>query len=81
MKGGSVQMKEIESVKKFRSILRESDYRLLVARIGAHYLKERVGSKTDLHKEVNKVLVSQQLEPVSFNFIRNNLYPQNESNT
>ncbi|AIW85355.1 hypothetical protein bwei_2732 [Bacillus mycoides] len=81
MKGGSVQMKEIESVKNFRSILRESDYRLLVARIAAYYLKEKVGSKTDLHKEVNKVLVSQQLEPVSFNFIRNNLYTQNEINT
>jgi hypothetical protein len=81
MKGGSIQMKEIESVKKFRSILRESDYRLLVARIATHYLKEKVGSKTDLHKAVNKVLISQRLEPVSFSVIRNNLYPQNEMNT
>ncbi|MEK4894743.1 hypothetical protein N2V86_02870 [Bacillus sp. FSL R5-0811] len=75
MKGGIIQMKEIESVKKFRSILRESHYRLLVARIATHYLKEKVGSKSDLHKEVNKVLISQQLEPVSFSVIRNNLYP------
>ncbi|CAM4199326.1 Uncharacterized protein BCRIVMBC845_02411 [Bacillus cereus] len=74
-------MKEIESVKKFRSILRESQYRLLIARIATHYLKEKAGSKSDLHKEVNKVLISQQLEPVSFSVIRNNLYPQNESNT
>lgn len=74
-------MKEIESVEKFRSILRESNYRLLVARIATHYLKEKVGSKTDLHKTVNKVLISQRLEPVSFSVIRNNLYPQNEMNT
>ena len=74
-------MKEIESVKKFRSILRESQYRLLVARIAIHYLKEKVGSKSDLHKEVNKVLIAQELEPVSLYFIRNNLYPYNESNT
>ncbi|MGE7935799.1 hypothetical protein [Bacillus paramycoides] len=74
-------MKEIESVEKFRSILRESDYRLLVARIATHYLREKVGSKTDLHKAVNKVLISQQLEPVSLYFIRNNLYTKNEETT
>lgn len=74
-------MKEIESVEKFRSILRESNYRLLVARIATHYLREKVGSKTDLHKAVNKVLISQQLEPVSLYFIRNNLYTKNESTT
>ncbi|PFO95830.1 hypothetical protein COJ91_31440 [Bacillus thuringiensis] len=72
-------MKEIESVKKFRSVLRESQYRLLVARIATHYLKEKVGSKSDLHKEVNKVLISQQLEPVSFSVIRNNLYDKSKN--
>ena len=57
MKGGSTQMKELESVKNFRSIFRERDYRLLVARIVAHYLKEKVGSKNDLQEKVNKVLI------------------------
>ncbi|PGV25935.1 hypothetical protein COD78_00145 [Bacillus cereus] len=74
-------MKEIESVKKFRSILRESQYRLLVARKAIHFLKEKIGSKSDLHKEVNKVFISQQLETASLYFIRNNLYTKNESTT
>ncbi|GAB6412529.1 hypothetical protein bcgnr5382_16690 [Bacillus cereus] len=72
-------MKEIESVKKFRSILRESQYRLLVARKAIHFLKEKIGSKSDLHKEVNKVFISQQLETASFSVVRNNLYDKSKN--
>jgi hypothetical protein len=66
-------MKEIESVECCRSILREEEYRLLIARVAVHYLKDKVRSKTELYGEVNRLLISRQLEPVSFGFIRNNV--------
>ncbi|MGG0412072.1 hypothetical protein [Peribacillus simplex] len=64
---------ELQAMKKFKTAFRGDDYRFLVAKIAIYYLRSHVRNKTDLFNEVNKVLLSQKLAPISFGFIRNNI--------
>lgn len=64
---------ELLGVNRFKEILHEEDYRFFVAKVAVFLLKDNIRSKTELHKAVNKVLLAQQLSPISFNFIRTNI--------
>ncbi|MFD4819535.1 hypothetical protein [Peribacillus butanolivorans] len=66
-------MSELLGVEKFRAVLRDEDYRFFVAKVAVFLLKDKVRNKTELYKSVNKILLSQQLNPISFNFIRTNI--------
>lgn len=64
---------ELQAIERFKTTFRGDDYRFLVAKVAIYYLKSHVRNKTDLYNEVNKVLLSQRLAPISFGFIRNNI--------
>ncbi|MEH6983959.1 hypothetical protein [Priestia megaterium] len=61
---------DLKVIEKFRAALRENDYRFLIAHIAIFNFKDGVKNKTDLYKKVNDVLLSQQLKPVSYSFIK-----------
>jgi hypothetical protein len=73
MKEGNRMNLEFKTVEKFRQNFRENDYRFLIARIAIFHLKHHVKNKTELYVKVNDVLLSQQLKPVSFGFIKTNV--------
>lgn len=64
---------ELKDIERIKSVLKEDDYRFLVAKIAIFHLKEQTKNKTDLYTKVNSVLLSQGLAPISFGFIRNNI--------
>jgi len=61
---------DLKVIEKFRAALRENDYRFLIAHIAIFNFKDGVKNKTDLYKKVNDALLSQQLKPVSYSFIK-----------
>ncbi|QWH95536.1 hypothetical protein [Bacillus mycoides] len=64
---------ELKDIEKVRAALKEDDYRFLVAKIAIFHLKGQTKNKTDLYTKVNGVLLSKNLAPISFGFIRNNI--------
>lgn len=63
----------LQSVERIKTMIRENEYRLLLAKVAVYHLKDYVKNKTELYKKVNAILLAQQLKPVSFNFIVTNV--------
>ncbi|PEV29225.1 hypothetical protein [Bacillus thuringiensis] len=61
-----------QAVLKLKNSLKEEQYKFLIAKIALHHLKGTVKNRIELQKKVNCVLKEQNLESVSYGFIRAN---------